>query len=123
MKTAFAGLAVCGLMLFTASPAFSCYEWASYGTFNLGSWGDNNNVVDAGTVGSDAKVRSNNQWDSDGSHYISSCSYNAEFHSMAAIGQWPEQRRKIQIYFQDTGNKCVAYFRQTHNQYASKLCQ
>ena len=115
--------AITAVALFATSPASACLKWASYGTFNLGSWGDNNHIVDAGTAGNHDKIKSNDDWRGVGDFIIATCQTPLNHHAIIAGNKWPEQRREIQVYFQGRVNACVAHFTKVYRSRAGQFCK
>lgn len=110
--------------LLIAQPATACLEWASYGTYDLGNWGDNNFVVQASPVGfTDHKLHNNKDWKNHGDDLIGLCHHNADFSATGAGNRWPEQRREIQVFFQERANACAAHFQKIYRKNAGRFCE
>ena len=122
MKMLVAVLVVCGTMLFAAGPALSCYEWAVYGTFRLGGWGSNNDVVGGDVIGSDQRVTSEDQWQFDYSHYVDTCRHFSWFNASVASGKWPNQGNEIRSYFTRQKDLCITYFSNVRRKFSGQFC-
>lgn len=99
-----------------------CLEWAEYGSYDLGSWGDNNNVIRA-SVSASSKYETNSGWKRGAESQVSSCYFDADFAFGRASSLWPEQRRKIQVYFEKAVKECKSHYRSRYKEHAGQFCK
>ena len=100
-----------------------CLKWASYGSYDLGSWGDNNRVIRAMQISGSSKIRTNSDWREKAEDKIKSCPFWANAAFTRAAGHWPEQRREIQVHFENAAKKCASYYENQYQQKAGQFCE
>lgn len=110
--------------LLAANPASACTEWASYGTFTLGSFGYGNDVVGGEEIGgTHSRFTSQDQWNSTVEHLISDCAHYADFNAMRGANRWPDDTVEIRRFFREQQRECIDYFVSVHAKFTSDFCQ
>ena len=118
MNRYFRTLAFYSLIIFSTNiAAANCYESASGGHYNWGTWGNTPSQVTLGPSG-----LSNSTWYSSYQFSFQVCTDTANVALRNAINMYPEEATEIREYYQNERNNCQSFITAQYKIYAGKFC-